>query len=191
MEQSIISRFPHVSTLVVPHSSSNSLFNLAQPVYPGNFPDFLKDKTVLVFSPFAESIKENFNNFDKIWNGKIKNNFKLKAFKYPFALTLNDNKQFLTSDEVYKRFNDILHQEHFDVGIFGTGYTSLLYTLTCKTINKTGIHLGGGTQILFGIKGNRWKQMDRFVKIFNEHWSSPKETEKPERYKLCEGGGYW
>jgi hypothetical protein len=153
--------------------------------------DYLKDKTVLVFSPFAESIKENFKSFDKIWNNKIKNNFELKVYKYPFALTLSDKNEFKASNEVYKHFLDILNKETFDVGIFGTGYTSLLYTLEAKKLNKTGIHLGGGTQILFGIKGHRWKQMDRFVKIFNEHWTEPKSSEKPPRYKKCEGGGYW
>lgn len=172
--------------------SYKTKIEMLEPFFDKNpWSDYLKDKTVLVFSPFAESIKENFSNFDKIWNGKIKNNFNLKVYKYPFALTLTDNNKFKNSEEVYNKFLDILHNETFDVGIFGTGYTSLLYTLTCKKINKTGIHLGGGTQILFGIKGSRWKQMDRFVNIFNENWTEPKESEKPARYKICENGGYW
>jgi hypothetical protein len=153
--------------------------------------DYLKDKKVLVFSPFADSINNNYNNFDKIWNGKIKNNFELKTYKYPFALTISDNKEYATSREVYSKYLDILYKEDFDVGIFGTGYTSLLYTLECKKIGKSGIHLGGSTQILFGIKGSRWKQMERFVNIFNEHWTEPTQDERPSRYQTVEGGGYW
>jgi hypothetical protein len=153
--------------------------------------DYLKDKKVLVFSPFADSINKNYNNFDKIWNGKIKNNFELKVYKHPFALTISDNKQYTSSNDVYNEYLDILHKEDFDVGIFGTGYTSLLYTLESKKMGKSGIHLGGSTQILFGIKGNRWKQMERFVNIFNEYWTEPTQEERPPKYQIVEGGGYW
>ena len=153
--------------------------------------NYLQGKKVLVFSPFADSIKENYNNFNNIWKGKIENNFELKVHKYPFALTITDDKNFQTSNDVYNKYLDILHKEDFDVGIFGTGYTSLLFTLECKKLKKSAIHLGGSTQILFGIKGHRWKQMDRFVNIFNEHWTEPKQTEKPPRYQIVEGGGYW
>ena len=38
----------------------------------------LIDKKVLVVSPFAESIKQNYTNLNKIWNNKIKNNFELR-----------------------------------------------------------------------------------------------------------------
>jgi hypothetical protein len=152
---------------------------------------YLKDKTVLVFSPFAESIEENYPNLEKIWNGKITNNFKLKVYKYPFSLPISNNKQYTTSEEVYNKYLQILQNESFDVGIFGTGYTSLLYTLYTKKLGKSAIHLGGSTQILFGIKGQRWKEIDRFASVFNEYWTEPKNTEKPEKLKLVEGGCYW
>jgi hypothetical protein len=181
----------HILNTYCPKSYKTKLEQLEPFFDEKPWSDYLKDKTVLVFSPFAESIEQNFKNFDKIWNGKIKNNFQLKVYKYPFALTLSDNNKFTTSTDVYNQFLDILNKETFDVGIFGTGYTSLLFTLTCKKLGKSGIHLGGGTQVFFGIKGSRWKQMDRFVRIFNEYWTEPKDSEKPTRFKLCENGGYW
>jgi hypothetical protein len=152
---------------------------------------YLENKTVLVFSPFAESIEENYPNLEKIWNGKITNNFKLKVYKYPFSLPISNNKQYATSEEVYNEYLQILQKESFDVGIFGTGYTSLLYTLYTKKLGKSAIHLGGSTQILFGIKGQRWKEINRFANIFNEYWTEPKDSEKPEKLKLVEGGCYW
>jgi len=152
---------------------------------------YLENKTVLVFSPFAESIKDNYPNLEKIWNGKITNNFKLKVYKYPFSLPISNNKQYTTSEEVYNEYLQILQKESFDIGIFGTGYTSLLYTLHAKKLGKSAIHLGGSTQILFGVKGQRWKEIDRFANIFNEYWTEPKDSEKPKKLKLVEGGCYW
>ena len=153
--------------------------------------DFLQNKKVLVFSPFKESIENNFKNLNKIWNNKIRNNFDLKVIKYPFSLPISPKNEYTSSSDIYIKYKEIIHNEDFDIGIFGTGYTSLLYTLECKALGKTGIHLGGPTQILFGIKGNRWKEMSNFQKLFNEYWTEPLDSEKPEKRTLVEGGCYW
>lgn len=153
---------------------------------------YLKDKKVLVFSPFKESIDENFKNLNNIWQNKIENNFELKTYKYPFAIPIDKHVDInLTSHDTYKKYLEILHKEDFDVGIFGTGYTSLLFTLECKKLKKAGIHLGGSTQILFGIKGQRWKEIERFKNIFNTYWTEPKDSERPFKLSLVEDGCYW
>jgi hypothetical protein len=153
----------------------------------------LEGKTVLVFSPFAESIIRNYTNLDKIWGGKIKPNFNLKVARYPFAIPIDSEakQKYSTSQRVYQEYLDILRREVFDVGIFGTGWTSLLFTVECKRLNKIGIHLGGSTQILFGIKGQRWREIEEFQPFFNEHWTDPTNEEKPDMYKKVEGGCYW
>jgi hypothetical protein len=153
--------------------------------------DQLEGKTVLVISPFTESIERNYKNLDKIWNGKIKPNFKLTTLKYPFALKISPNDKFKYSDEVYKHYLKALQQEKFDVCITGTGYTSLLLAAEAKKMGKAGIHLGGSTQILFGIKGQRWREIKEFQPFFNEHWTDPLDSEKPEKRNLVEGACYW
>ena len=153
--------------------------------------DQLEGKTVLVISPFTESIEQNYKNLDKIWNGKIKPNFKLTTLKYPFALKISPNDKFKYSDEVYKYYLTKLQQEKFDVCITGTGYTSLLLAAEAKKMGKAGIHLGGSTQILFGIKGQRWREIKEFQPFFNEYWTDPLESEKPEKRNLVEGACYW
>jgi len=153
--------------------------------------NYLQGKKVLVFSPFANSIERNYKHLDKIWNKKITNNFELEVVKYPFAIPISTKSSHVTSDSIYKKYLDILHEKVFDVGIFGTGYTSLMYTLECKKMGRAGIHLGGSTQILFGIKGQRWKEIDRFKQIFNQYWTDPTEEERPSKLTLVEGGCYW
>jgi hypothetical protein len=110
-----------------------------------------------------------------------------------FALKINQQayERYKVSDNVYKEYLDILRKQDFDVGIFGTGYTSLLLTAECKRMGKAGIHLGGSTQILFGVKGQRWREIKEFQSFFNEHWTDPLESEKPENRKICENGCYW
>jgi hypothetical protein len=152
---------------------------------------YLEGKKVLVFSPFADSIEQNYIHLDKIWNGKITANFTLETVKYPFALPISGQTGTCTAADIYHKYLNTLHEKTFDVGIFGTGHTSLLYTLECKKMGKAGIHLGGSTQILFGIKGQRWKEIERFNRIFNEFWTEPTDKERPKKLTLVEGGCYW
>ena len=177
-----------------PQAHKNLLQHLEPYFFDKPWTDHLKGKKVLVISPFAESIERNFQNLDKIWNGKIRPNFELKAYAYPFALTLNGpDQRYSASDQIYQEFLQLLRQEmpKHDVGIFGTGYTSLLFTTECKRLGKAGIHLGGSTQILFGIKGQRWREIKEFQPFFNEYWTDPLSFEIPEDYKKVEGGCYW
>jgi len=60
-----------------------------------------------------------------------------------------------------------------------------------KSLGKKAVHLGGATQILFGIKGKRWEERSDFKQLFNKYWIRPLETEKPINYKKIEGGCYW
>ena len=76
-------------------------------------------------------------------------------------------------------------------GIFGTGYTGLLFASECKRAGKSGIHLGGATQILFGVIGNRWKAISEFQPLFNEHWTTPKQDETPRDVNCVEDACYW
>ena len=151
----------------------------------------MKHIKLLVFSPFGKSIEKNFKNFDKIWNGKIKPNFELQSITYPTALTITEDSKFKDYKEIYDHHIKIINETDFDVGIFGTGYTGLLFASECKKIGKSGIHLGGATQILFGVLGNRWKDSEEFKPFINENWSYPSKEETPRDVNSVEDACYW
>lgn len=183
----------HIFETVCPNSYKTLLQHLEPYFFEKPWTNYLEGKTVLVLSPFTESIERNFPNLEKIWNGKIKPNFKLKTIKYPFALKINPTAQLMwsTSDDIYKEHLKLIRESEFDVCITGTGYTSLLLAAEAKRMGKAGIHLGGSTQILFGIKGQRWRDNKDFHAFFNEHWTDPLDIEKPAKLNLVEGGCYW
>tara|TARA_A100000172_G_scaffold79262_2_gene65954 strand:+ start:819 stop:1643 length:825 start_codon:yes stop_codon:yes gene_type:complete len=153
--------------------------------------NYLEGKKVLVFSPFAKSIENNYKNFDKIWNGKIKSNFELKAITYPTSITITEDTAYGNYKEIYDKYIDIIQTEEFDVGIFGTGYTGLLFAAESKRQGKAGIHMGGSTQCLFGVLGNRWKANKDFDNIINEYWTPPTADETPQGVDKVEDACYW
>jgi glycerol-3-phosphate dehydrogenase len=79
----------------------------------------------------------------------------------------------------------------FDVAIIGCGAYGFPLAAHVKRMGKKSIHLGGATQILFGIKGKRWLDDKNFDNIINEHFVFPSAADKVNNYQLMEGGAYW
>lgn len=87
-------------------------------------------------------------------------------------------------------------RRRFDMLIVGCGAYGLPLAAFAKLLNKKGFTLGGGTQLLFGIKGKRWEGRyhgddTRFADLFNEYWVYPSESERPQNAQMVEGDCYW
>lgn len=64
------------------------------------------------------------------------------------------------------------------------------YQLYTQRMGKKAVHLGGATQILFGIKGKRWDENPAVSKFYNEYWVRPLPEESVRKNNV-EGGCYW
>ena len=80
----------------------------------------------------------------------------------------------------------------FDVAILGCGaYGVPLASYIKNTLSKSAIYVGGGLQILFGIKGKRWDNHEIIQTMYNEHWARPSVQETPTDSSSVENGCYW
>ncbi len=79
----------------------------------------------------------------------------------------------------------------FDIAIIGCGAYGLPLAAYVKKIGKKTIHIGGATQLLFGIKGNRWETDGVSSKFMNDFWVNPLPSEYPENFLNVEQGCYW
>ena len=79
----------------------------------------------------------------------------------------------------------------FDVAIVGAGAWSLPLTAHARALGRIGIHMGGATQILFGIRGARWDDHPVIAGFYNEAWVRPGPGERPAAHEAVEGGCYW
>lgn len=153
----------------------------------------LKDKRVLVINPFAETIKKQFKIKEKIWkNKKILPDFELKTLRCSFSAGISkpEYDNWFKALDVYKK--EILNIKP-DFVIVGAGGWSLPLVSFCKINKISAVHMGGGVQILFGIKGSRWKNHP-INKCFNEYWVFPSKEETPlDCHKLTGGDSfcYW
>ena len=177
---------------LAPNCYNTPLGDLEPYYYENPWTNYLTDKTVLVISPFAKSIETQYERFDSIWNGKLKKNFNLKTIKFPFSVGISDEMlKWRSYEECLGHFKDEISKQKFDFSIIGAGAYSLPLCSYIKTLGKSSIHLGGPTQILFGIMGKRWTENEKINKYVNESWIRPRSEELPQQREINEGGCYW
>jgi hypothetical protein len=154
----------------------------------------LAGRKVLVVHPFVESIKKQYeeNRHLLFSSPDVLPDFELITLKTVQSIA-GAPVDFATWFDAYRHMCDEIARVDFDICIIGAGAYGLPLASFAKQLGKQAIHLGGVTQILFGIKGKRWEReyADSTAKLFNEHWVRPLPTETPTNKDKIEKGCYW
>ncbi|WP_282124750.1 hypothetical protein [Algibacter mikhailovii] len=165
----------------------------------------LKGKKVLVVHPFDNSIRSQYNNRKHIFENKdVLPEFELITLKAVQSVA-GTKVPFKDWFEALKYMENKISSIDFDICILGCGAYGLPLAAHVKRIGKKAVHIGGGTQLLFGIKGKRWEEQYEkvwnyrpnetininYVDLFNENWVYPGREEKPDNAVEVEGACYW
>lgn len=161
-------------------------------LYKEPFTYALKGKKVLVIHPLAELIQHQYKKNKKLFeNPKVLPEFKLKTIKAVQTVARERDKRFNSwFDALDFMYNEALEID-FDVAILGCGAYGFPLAAKLKRAGKIAIHMGGVTQVLFGIKGSRWDLHPEASKLYNEHWIRPGEEDIPKNAKEVEDSCYW
>ena len=153
----------------------------------------LKGKKVLVISPFSQTIHKQYLMREKIWDNDdiLPRLDELITIKCPLSAGLQESP-FASWTEGLRAMEKQMETTDFDVCLVGAGAWGLPLAVHAKRLGKVGIHMGGDTQLLFGIKGKRWDDNPGMSdKLYNEYWVRPSEEETPDNNVFIEGGCYW
>lgn len=162
----------------------------------------LKGKKVLVVSPFDESVKEQYEKREKLFQGtEVLPQFELLTYKALQTTGDLKDERFESWFEALDYMHQEIRQIDYDIALLGCGAYGFPLAARLKKDGKQAIHAGGVLQILFGIMGKRWdgtgpnsatKQMrEDIAKYYNEYWTYPKQSETPASAKKVEYGPYW
>ncbi|WP_156031624.1 hypothetical protein [Selenomonas sp. AE3005] len=177
-----------------PNDVNITLFdNLAIFIADKSWGRCLKGKRVLLVHPFADTIQRQYKKRMSIWGGRtdILPDFELLTYKAIQTIAGNNvelYEDWFTALDIM--INDIKKID-FDIAIIGCGAYGFPLASEIKNMGKKAVHLGGQTQVIFGILGKRYDSSPALQKYINESWVRPDETEKPKNYKDVEGGCYW
>jgi hypothetical protein len=152
----------------------------------------LKGKRVLVIHPFADSIcKQYSQNKDKLFrNPEILPDFNLITIKAVQSIAGNETP-YKTWFDALDSMTEEIRKVDYDIAIIGCGAYGFPLASRVKDYGKKAVHLGGATQIMFGIKGKRWEMLPAISKYFNEYWIKPAEIETPPNAIKVENACYW
>jgi hypothetical protein len=151
----------------------------------------LEGKKVLVVHPFEASIRSQYARRSLLFhNPGVLPEFELLTLKAVQSIA-GASTGFKDWFEALDWMCEQIAGMDFDVAIIGAGAYSLPLAAFVKSLGKQGIHMGGATQILFGIRGSRWDRMPFFQGLYNEYWVHPLADETPAEFKKVEGGCYW
>lgn len=153
----------------------------------------LAGRKVLVVHPFNKTIEHQYfdsrqNIFaDKRILPEFKNFQTLKAVQTIAGNRVEFDSWFSALDSMKAAINEI----DFDVAIIGCGAYGFPLAAHVKRMGKQAVHLGGATQILFGIKGKRWDNNPTISKMYNRYWVRPAPEDIPINNGMVEDGCYW
>lgn len=152
----------------------------------------LEGKKVLVVHPFAETIERQYAKRKVLFNNNLLPEFDLKTIKAVQSIG-GENSEYISWFEALEGMKKQVEETDFDICILGCGAYGFPLAAHVKRIGKKAVHLGGVTQLLFGIKGSRWEQFIvwPYMNLFNEHWVRPGDNEKPKNAEQVEGACYW
>jgi hypothetical protein len=151
----------------------------------------LEGKKVLVIHPYSKSIEAQYKKRELLfYNNDVLPLFELVTIKAVQSIA-GSNTGYKNWFEAFHYMREQINNVNFDIAIIGCGAYGFPLAAHIKRIGKKAIHLGGATQILFGIKGKRWEDIDFFKQLFNEHWVKPLPEETPQNADTVEAGCYW
>lgn len=161
--------------------------------HPNPWTTALTGKRVLVIHPFSKSIEQQYAIRKQVYpNEDLLPDFELLTYRPVQSIAGNHvNYPFKSWFEALDFMKSEIRQIDFDIAIIGCGAYGFPLASFVKQLGKKSVHLGGVTQILFGIIGKRWEEEFDLSHLINEHWIRPSNDEKPGNFKQVEDGCYW
>jgi hypothetical protein len=152
----------------------------------------LAGKRVLVVHPFAGSIEASYaqSRTQLFQDPQVLPEFDLVTLK---AVQSNAGARsgFASWFKALEWMKARISEIDFDVCIVGAGAYGLPLAAHAKSLGRQAIHMGGASQILFGIIGRRWEEHPVIHRFFNAAWRRPSRDETPTNARAVEDGCYW
>lgn len=183
-ENVFFDRMPNVSTI--------SIWAIEPFKHANPWSEALAGKKVLVVHPYEESIQKQYAIREKLFKDpRVLPEFELKTIKAVQSIAYSETP-YKTWFDALDHMKQQISKTDFDIAIIGCGAYGFPLAAHVKRMGKKAVHMGGATQVLFGITGRRWEDDPYFKDNFiNEHWVRPSANETPKQFARIEDGCYW
>ena len=151
----------------------------------------LKGRKILLVHPFEQTILRQYARRRELFDDpEFLPDFQLLTYK-PVVSHCAVETGFDTWFDALALMEREITALDFDIAILGCGAYGMSLAAAIKRAGRKAIHLGGVTQLLFGIKGRRWDNTATAARLYRDSWCRPDESERPARSDLMENNCYW
>ena len=152
----------------------------------------LKGKKVLFIHPFKDTILVQAPKWKQIFPGTaILPEMDVKLLRAVQTIAGTKDERFENWFEALQWMFKEAMKIDFDVAIIGCGAYGMPLASMIKKSGKQAIHLGGATQLFWGIRGARWDENAEFKPLFNDAWIRPLPSDCVTNREKVEDGCYW
>jgi hypothetical protein len=205
-ESTAMAAFPHaiIKEQIALHNKKTPILHnrVLEPFYCLNedikpWSHYLYGKKVLIVNPFVDSFQKQIQNNFKMFKDDNKYIFhKDQQFVfYKSYVTSAGNHLHSNWIETFNIMKEDISKLDFDIALLGCGgYGLPLCNFIHKEMGKSTIYIGGGLQLLFGVMGKRWENLDFWKKLIQENdckFIRPQGDEILKNNKRIEGGCFW
>lgn len=186
MEDYLLSHYTK-QNVVLTHANNMDFWRYKKP-----FTCALKGKRVLVVSPFAEQIKKQYENREKLFQDPDwLPEFELYTVKAVQTVAGVKDNRFSDWFEALDYMKNEVMKVDFDIALLGCGAYGMPLAAYIKQCGKQAIYVGGVLQMIFGIRGKRWDSIPEAASLYNDYWISIDKKDVPTNAEIVEGGCYW
>lgn len=159
---------------------------------------YFENKRILIVCPFAGILKQRATKeiYEGIWSNTEKKRWfypkVVEALEFPYGFEKETQRQYSTVMELFEYITNEINKREFDVALIGAGGLAIPIASHVKSMGKVSIDLGGHLQVIFGVLGKRYRNLESWKKRFiNAWWVDMPEKYRPKETDVCDKGAYW
>jgi hypothetical protein len=168
-----------------------------EPWHSSRFSELFAGQHLTVISAFADTIAKQYNRRTEIWSdGLLPELSQLTTIRTGFSPRIAGSNQRCRWPQNIRSWLDAVNHIVEQVPatsrivLVGCGAIGMPVARRLKERGHIVIVMGGVMQLLFGIKGRRWRK-EPIADSWNDAWTGPAPHEKPAAANLIEAACYW
>lgn len=161
---------------------------------------YFRDKRILIICPFATLLMDRAKQeiFEGVWSNLNKKWFypqSVAALEFPYGFARATQEKYDSILDLYQEIVAEIEQREFDIALIGAGGVAIPIASFIKNMGKIALDLGGHLQIVFGVIGQKWRNLTAWQQAyFNEWWIDMPAAYKPEEdacFEYGQPGAFW
>lgn len=159
-----------------------------------------RGRKILIICPFAGLLRDRAERetFEGVWSKLGKKWFypeSVTALEFPYGFARDTQEKYDTILDLYQEITAELERRDFDVALIGAGGLAIPIASHIKSMGRVGLDLGGHLQIVFGVIGQKWRNLAEWREnYFNEWWIDMPAAYKPKEdacFEYGQPGAFW